>query len=166
MPAPFLIGALTDPGSTVGTVSYMSPEQVRAQPLDARTDLFSLGVVLYEMATGTRPFRGDSPGVIFEAILNRAPVPPPQLNPDVPAELARIVDKCLEKDRQLRYHHASEIHNDLRRLKRDSDSGRAAGAAPVAGKAIPARRWPVVVAAAAAMAALVASYGTSTARCG
>jgi eukaryotic-like serine/threonine-protein kinase len=115
---------VTDPGNTVGTISYMSPEQVRAIPLDGRTDLFSFGVVLYEMATGTLPFRGDSPGTVFEAILNRAPTPAVRLNPDVPAELQRIIDKCLEKDHSLRAQHASEIRSDLRRLKRDTDSGR------------------------------------------
>src|ERR1039457_4112460 len=116
---------LTSEGSAMGTVSYMSPEQIRAEDLDARTDIFSFGVVLYEMATGKLPFRGESPGVIFVSILNRAPVPPMRLNPDLPAELERIIDKCLEKDRNLRYQHASEIRADLQRLKRDTDSARA-----------------------------------------
>jgi serine/threonine protein kinase len=93
-------------------------------PLDARTDLFSFGVVLYEMTTGTRPFRGESTGTILESILNRVPVPPVRLNPDVPAELERVIDKCLEKDRNLRYQHASDIRTDLQRLKRDTKSGR------------------------------------------
>src|SRR5438034_1101291 len=119
---------LTETGSTLGTVSYMSPEQVRAQPLDARTDLFSFGVVLYEMATGTLPFRGDSTGTIFDSILNRAPVPPVRLDPEVPAELERVIDKCLEKDRNLRYQHASDIATDLQRLKRDTGSGRVTAA--------------------------------------
>ncbi len=115
---------LTSPGGAVGTISYMSPEQVRAEELDARTDLFSFGAVLYEMVTVAMPFHRESAGMTFESILNRTPVPLLQLNPDVPPELERIIYKALEKDRNLRYQHASDIGTDLQRLKRDLDSGR------------------------------------------
>jgi serine/threonine protein kinase/Flp pilus assembly protein TadD len=117
---------LTSPGSTLGTVSYMSPEQARAKELDARTDLFSFGAVLYEMTTGQLPFPGESTATIFDAILNHAPVSPLRFNPRLSLELERIINKALEKDRNLRYQHASDIRTDLQRLKRDTDSGRSA----------------------------------------
>ena len=153
---------LTTPGSPMGTVSYMSPEQVRGRAVDARTDLFSFGVVLYEMLTGVLPFKGETQGLIFEAILNRTPVSPTRLSPDLPAGLEDIINKALEKDCDLRYQHAAEIRADLKRMKRDTESGRVSAASGRRDAATPAassaRRIPIWVWPVAAIIALAVAW--------
>ncbi len=150
---------LTSPGVALGTVAYMSPEQVRGEELDARTDLFSFGAVLYEMATGRQAFAGNTSGVVFSAILDRAPTPAARVNPDLPPELERIIDKALEKDRKLRYQTASDLRTDLARLRRDTDSARVAALSGTAAVPQARPRWRskgVLSAAGLVLAALVA----------
>ncbi len=153
---------LTSPGTAVGTVAYMSPEQVKGKDLDARTDLFSFGAVLYQMATGQLPFRGSTSGLIFHAILERPPVPPVRINPEVPPKLEEIISKCLEKDRELRYQVASELRADLKRLKRDTDSGRSAASVTISWAGEPPvrkwSRWVATLVGAIAIAAAILLY--------
>jgi tetratricopeptide (TPR) repeat protein/predicted Ser/Thr protein kinase len=149
--------SLTSTGAALGTIAYMSPEQVRAQELDARTDLFAFGIVLYEMATGTLPFQGESTGMIFEAILNQTPVAPVRLNQKVTPELEQIIQKCLEKDRNLRYQHAAEILADLRRGRREMNSAQATATAKARVQSGGRKRWKMIVPTSVAALALAAA---------
>ncbi|HXW17338.1 MAG TPA: serine/threonine-protein kinase, partial [Candidatus Acidoferrales bacterium] len=151
---------LTTPGTALGTAAYMSPEQARGEALDARTDLFSFGAVLYEMAAGSRAFPGNTAAVVHDAILNRAPAPLAQTNPEVPAELERIVRKCLEKDRSLRYQHASDVRADLQRLDRDSSSAARSTPVVIAPKERP--RWYAAAGAGVAAAVLIGAIVAAT----
>ncbi len=148
---------LTSPGSTLGTIAYMSPEQARAKDLDARSDLFSFGAVLYEMATGALPFQGESSAVIFSAILERPPIPAVRLNPQVPPKLEEIINKALEKNRDLRYQHAADMHTDLQRLKRDAESGKSAPTTPRANTNPSTRKFAPVAIAAVLFVAIAAA---------